>query len=273
MEGDCLKELGIVIPTLNAADTLRTTLESVREAISCGARAIVVDGGSRDTTLEVTDSLGIPLITKPGTMYAAINAGVAALGTPWLTWINADDILYSDAIACRLRYAETADVVYGTVDFIDREGRFVHCWQSARARSLRRLFRAGYSPLLQQGTVFHRRVFDRVGGFDESLRFVGDADFWWRALEGGHRFVRHPYPPAAAFRLHENQMSRNHAAAMRAEYARIASGRPKTSRVSALMALSIYRLENLRSYVIRLLRRPLLDGRLFPAGSYDSPTN
>lgn len=265
--------LGIVIPTLNAGATIRATLESVRSAMALGAGAIVVDGGSEDDTVRITQAYGIDLISTPGTMYAAINAGVAALKTPWLTWINADDLLYPDALACRLRDAGTADAVYGTVDFIDVAGRFVHCWQSAKARKLVTLYRAGYSPLLQQGVVFRRRMFDATGGFDGSLRFVGDTDFWWRSLELGHRFLRRPWPPAGAFRLHPNQMSQRHASAMGYERAQIAKGRPSGNRPAAAMALCWYRMENLGSYAIRFLRRPFLDGRRLPSPSYDPPAD
>jgi glycosyltransferase involved in cell wall biosynthesis len=239
--------------------------------MALGARAIVVDGGSHDDTIPIAEFFGIPHLTTPGTMYAAINAGCVALDTPWLTWINGDDILYPDAIDCRIRDAGPLDVVYGTVDFIDHAGRFVHCWRSARAGSLLTLYRSGYSPLLQQGTIFRRGVFESVGGFDKGLRFVGDADFWWRALERGHRFGRHPWPPAAAFRLHPAQMSQRHASEMRAEHEQLAAGRPRARWVPATIAISRYRFENLGSYVIRILRRPFLDGQCFPNGSYDPP--
>lgn len=269
--GRHLATLGIVIPALDAAGTLRETLQSVRAAMALGAKAILVDGGSQDDTVAITRSFEIHHITTPGTMYAAINAGTAALDTPWLTWINADDILYPDALARRLHDAGTADVVYGAVDFIDNAGRFVHCWRSARVANLRVLYRAGYSPLLQQGVIFRRKTFEGVGGFDSSLRFVGDADFWWKALEQGHRFGRHPYPPAAAFRLHPSQMSQRHASEMTAEHARMAIGRPRASQVSAISALLRYRYENIGSYAIRMLRRPFLDGHRYPSRSYEFP--
>jgi len=266
-----LSSLGIVIPTLNAAATLRATLESVRHAIAYGATAIIVDGGSEDATIEIASSYGIRSLAAPGTMYAAINAGVAQLRSPWLTWINADDLIYADALLARLRDAGAADVVYGTVDFIDQAGRFVHCWRSARSSDLRTLYRAGYSPLLQQGVLFRRDVFDTVGGFNAAFRFVGDADFWWRALENGCRFARHPWPPGAAFRLHPHQMSQRHAQAMAVEHARMAADRPRAGYVRAITAVTRYRLENSGSYAIRMLRRPFLDGRRLPSSSYAVP--
>jgi len=262
-----LAQLGIIVPTLNAASTLRATLESVRDAVDHGASAIIVDGGSQDDTITIGNSYGIPSLAIPGTMYTAINAGVAALETPWLTWINADDIIYVDALIRRLRDAGPADVVYGTVDFIDRAGRFVHCWRSARSQDLLPLYRAGYSPVLQQGVLFRRTVFESIGGFDATLRFVGDADFWWRALEKGFQFARHPWPPAGAFRLHPNQLSQRYASAMHTEHSLLRNNRARISRLDGFARMVRYRLENISAYMIRLLRRPFIDGKWRPSKS------
>jgi hypothetical protein len=45
-------------------------------------------------------------------------------------------------------------------------------------------------------TVFRRRVFDRIGGFDESLRTNEDFEYWLRAAMAGFRFARHDRPLA-----------------------------------------------------------------------------
>jgi len=97
--------------------------------------------------------------------------------------------VYADALVARVRDDGAADVVYGKVDFIDREGRFVHCWRYPRSPGLLTLYRAGYSPVLQPRVLFRRFVFDTLGGFDETLGFVGDADFWCRALENRCQFT------------------------------------------------------------------------------------
>ena len=45
-------------------------------------------------------------------------------------------------------------------------------------------------------TVFRRRVYETIGGFDEALRTNEDYDFWLRAAVAGFRFARNDRPLA-----------------------------------------------------------------------------
>lgn len=262
--------LGIVVPTFNASATLPQTLASLRPAVDAGAKVLVVDGGSEDQTPAIVREEGFPITTVRGNMYTAINAGMRELCTEWLTWINADDLLYCHQLNGRIKAAGSSDVAYGPVDFIDLEGRYVHTWGSAFTNDLRVLYRAGYSPLLQQGTIFRRSVFLAINGFREQFRLVGDADFWWRALDAGVAFKRSRYPSVAAFRLHPGQLSQRYAVEMHEEHSRLLHEHGGTRRsFLSLMALSRFRGANLGRYVVRTLRRYDLDGRLVLPRSYD----
>lgn len=265
--------LGIVVPTLDCAATLAATLASLQRLPHVG-RILVVDSHSEDGTPDVARRHGVEVVSVPRAgMYAAVNAGLRRLETEWLTYVNGDDLVYaidrSLATAARAR----AEVVYGTVDFIDADGRFIHSWTSAAPNRLLPLYRAGCSPLLQQGTIFRRTVFESLGGFDERWRFVGDADFWLRALLAGHPFARVAHPAVAAFRMHAGQLSQRHAAAMTAEFrAMLATHGMAASTLTTALHAWRYRLAHLRQHGLRLLRRPDLGGGLTFARSYDLPT-
>lgn len=264
--------IGIVIPTLNAGATIAATLQSLGAVVRAGAEVLVIDGGSSDDTLEQVRRFGIPHTQHPGNMYDAINAGCSRLATPWLTWLNADDVLYGDSLVRRVAAANPqTDVVYGLVDFIDAEGRFLHCWRSAACRDLLRLYRCGYSPLLQQGTAFRRHVFERLEGFRSAYRLVADADFWWRALEAGATFQEIAGPPAAGFRIHPRQLSQVNAAAMRAEHSRMVHDHgAKPRRWSGIGPALRLRRRNALNYALRLCRYRTLTGSWRLVHSYDT---
>jgi glycosyltransferase involved in cell wall biosynthesis len=262
--------LGVVVPSLNAADTIGSTLRSLQPAVDAGAQVIVVDGGSTDGTVEAARAVGVTVLHHDGGMYAALNAGFRQMRCDWLTWINADDLLYCSALWPRFAEAGDAAVTYGPVDFLDTAGRFVHCWRSARPRDLLRLYRAGYSPLLQQGTLFHHDVYEELGGFVEDYRLVADADFWWRALERGFSFHRSSYPPVAGFRLHAAQLSQRRAGDMKLEHRRMVDAHGGQRRTpSSWLALGRHRCHNLSGYVVRALRRRDLEGHARLVASYD----
>jgi glycosyltransferase involved in cell wall biosynthesis len=262
--------LGVVVPSLNAAPTIVSTLRSLEPAVAAGAQVLVVDGGSTDGTMEAARTAGVPVLHHDGGMYAALNAGFRQLPCDWLTWINADDLLYCSALWQRLAEVGDAAVTYGPVDFLDTRGRFVHCWRSARPGDLLRLYRAGYSPLLQQGTLFRRRVYEELGGFVEDFRLVADADFWWRALERGFSFRRSSHPPVAGFRLHPEQLSQRWAGDMKLEHQRMVDAHGGQRRTpGSWLALGRHRCHNLSGYIVRALRRRDLEGNTRLAASYD----
>ena len=264
--------LGIVVPTLNCAATLAETLASLQR-LPTVARIIVIDSQSADGSAEVARRHGVQVVSaEPAGMYAAINIGLRRLDTEWVAYINGDDLVY-DVDRSLAAGAETgADVVYGMVDFIDAAGRFIHSWTSGSPAGLLRLYRAGCSPLLQQGTIFRRTMFQSLGGFNERWRFVGDSDFWLRGLLAGHRFLRISHPSVAAFRIHPSQLSQQHASQMSAEFvAMLASHGIRPSRLSTAVHSFLYRIAHVRQHAIRFLRRRDLTGMYEYAGAYDVP--
>ncbi|MGH7029267.1 MAG: glycosyltransferase, partial [Stellaceae bacterium] len=79
----------MIIPTLNAADTLPRALNAVRsEPPIC--EVIVSDGGSADETVAVAVAGGARVIaTSPG-RGAQLTAGAAAASSDWLLFLHAD---------------------------------------------------------------------------------------------------------------------------------------------------------------------------------------
>lgn len=207
-----VSNLSIITPTLNSGRTLNSTLNSIEFLISNGAEHIVVDSGSTDNTVDIAERAGsVVIYHPPGNMYSAINAGVALSTKDWLTYINSDDILFSDYVLKAFQdLTPDVDFFYGDIDFIDDFGRFLFGRRAPTVRQLR-LLSIYYSCVPQQGTVFRRTLFERMNGFDDSLRFVADRDFFMRCLFSGAVFKKVFGLSAAAFRLSTDQLSQKSA--------------------------------------------------------------
>jgi glycosyltransferase involved in cell wall biosynthesis len=237
------------------------------------ARVIIVDGGSVDATLGIAEAFPCTMLATAGSMYDALNAGFTHAESEWLTWINADDLLYADSTLLRLSKAGASDdVLYGPVDFIDASGRFIHCWQSAPPDDLLSLYKAGYSPLLQQGTLFRSAVFNTLGGFNTTYSLVADADYWWRGLEHGLSFRLTRHSTVAAFRMHGKQLSQTFPEKMKADHRRMWRAHAATGATwQSRYAFMRWRLANAGNYAVRFLRRANLVGAPGCARSYDVP--
>jgi glycosyltransferase involved in cell wall biosynthesis len=263
--------IGVVVPTLNCADFLAETLASLAR-IPQISHVIVADSGSTDGTIDIAAAATNVEVLRdtPMGLYPAINFGLRRLTTPWLTYLNGDDLLHPAGIATLHKNRDNADVLYGPVDFITADGVFLHSWHSARPRDVLHLFRLGISAVLQQGTLFRRDLFAKLNGFSESWNLVSDADFWWRAAEHNARFNRITSPPVASFRIHGAQLSQRHKALMLQEHEQvIAAHGPPPDWVTRWCARTLYRSARWRSYLIRYLRRPEIDGICRLTGSYD----
>jgi glycosyltransferase involved in cell wall biosynthesis len=261
--------LGVVIPAKNAAATIGSTLSALRDVPGVEMDVVVVDGESTDETAGIAVAMGARALRRPPQgIYDAVNYGLRIAAGDWLTYINADDVLYADVLAARLRNAAAHDVAYGPVDFVDQAGRQLHRWHSARPDHLLSVYRAGMSPLLQQGTLFRRTVFERLQGFDPRWRLVADADFWFRALEQGFHFQRTAATSVAAFRMHAGQLGRLHASESAVEHAAMTESHGHRHSWRGTLAAVAWRAGNWPSYARRLSRAALSRGGCRSLGSY-----
>lgn len=249
--------LGIAIPTLNCIETLRDTVASLHRLREHGARVVVADSYSTDGTYEYAKGAVDEVIQVPkGNLYVAVNAVLQGMDAEWLTYINGDDLLYAGAIEKALeQWSSQADLIYGNTDFVDIDGRFLHCWHAPPPEDFVNLAVNLLSPIMQPGTFYRAEMFKKLGGFDTTFRHSADFDFFLRAKIAGFRFKKCQGMSMSAFRLHGKQFSQSAAKDQFAE-ARAFVDRQhlSVSLLSRKMALFRCRLRNWDNYLIRVLR-------------------
>ena len=87
--------LSIVIPTLNSSDTLLACISKLNSA-KLPVEIIIVDGGSDDSTLQISSDLGlIPLKSEKGRGQQLAN-GAELANSDWLLFLHSDTILSSE---------------------------------------------------------------------------------------------------------------------------------------------------------------------------------
>jgi glycosyltransferase involved in cell wall biosynthesis len=227
--------ISIVTPAGDPSPYLRRTLDSVIDQGYPRLEYIVVHNGSSESTTEVLDRhrerLHEVRSTSDEGPASAINHGFARSSGELMAWLSSDDLLLPGALAYVGRYFTDhpeVDVVYGHCVLLDAEDRDVGIWVTPRhcADSLR------WYDFMPQETVFwRRRVWDRVGGLDESLTCAFDWDLFSRFHRSGARIVRLPRF-LGVFRQHPAQRTRVQQEAALDEHAKVREGwhgRPLTS--------------------------------------------
>ena len=191
--------VSVIMAAYNAAATIEASVRSVLEQSMENIELIVVDDGSIDETravLEGIDDPRIRVISQDNAgPSAARNRAVAEARGEFVACIDADDLWAADKIELQvqaLRATPEASVAYGWVDIIDSQSRFAYSDQ--------RVTHEGnvYAELLHTNFIFsgsntmiRKSVFERLGGFDESLRAVEDWEFHVR-LAAEYEFVGIP---------------------------------------------------------------------------------
>lgn len=82
------KQISIIIPTLNEADNIQSTINSTKS--SKNIEIIVVDGGSKDETLLIAKSLGAKIIVSPPGRANQMNMGAMVASGEILLFLHGD---------------------------------------------------------------------------------------------------------------------------------------------------------------------------------------
>lgn len=215
-------QLLVVTPTLGRSPWLDETIQSVR-GLPFSCKHVLVAPAAAVAGLSFRFP-HVQVVAEPGGgMYAAINAGLAAV-SEWnaFTYINDDDLLLPSMrrIAAKVNTNEPR-VVYGGVRLINTLGHRIGSIPISPIPSLNRhLYAQRVEPVFQHGTVSTRAVVDRLGPFDATLRFSGDSEFLARACVNGVKFVCATMSHVAAFRLRAGQLTKD-LPAMLAEHHRV----------------------------------------------------
>jgi rSAM/selenodomain-associated transferase 2 len=159
----------VVIPTLNAARTLRHTFAALGAAVD---EIVVADGGSIDGTQEWARSAGALVVTAPRGRGAQLAAGIAAARQPWLLLLHADTTLGGGWVAAARAHIENEPARAGYFRFAlasaDRQARRLEWAVAWRCR----LFGLPYG---DQGLLIHRNLLQAVGGI-RPLPLMEDVD-------------------------------------------------------------------------------------------------
>lgn len=207
-------KITLITACYNSVETIGTAIESVLSQKSVDVEYIVVDGGSKDGTVDIIKeyadkTLNSQLLTPNFTfrwlsesdkgMYDAINKGIKMARGDVVGILNADDVLADDETLKRITEAfesggvesggvgERVDCVYADIRFV-REGESVEALR--KAKSVRYCSAAKWRPWMFRFAVMvphpsfyvRRECFERLGGYSLDYRICADFELELRYL-------------------------------------------------------------------------------------------
>lgn len=185
--------VSLITVVRNAERHLEQALASIRQQTYPQIEHIVVDGESTDRTPEILQqhqaSIARILRGPDSGIYDAMNKGIAVASGQIIGFLNADDLLYPDAVervVQALQRSETPGFTGGVVHLLSEAGVAVGEIRPlpAAQRHRRRFLEMPFPHL----SVFvDRRIFEALGGFDLQFRLRADYDLLLRMLDAGYR--------------------------------------------------------------------------------------
>jgi rSAM/selenodomain-associated transferase 2 len=156
--------LSIIVPVLDEAALIVDALGALAPYRQRGAQVIVVDGGSRDGTLELARPLADLTLAAPRGRAAQMNAGAAAAHRDVLMFLHVDTMLPPAADRLVVDGLDAARRSWGRFD-VRIAGRSPLLAVVARMMNLRS--RLTGIATGDQAIFVRRAAFDQVGGFPD----------------------------------------------------------------------------------------------------------
>ena len=188
-------KLSVIIPCLNAAETIGAQLDALRRQVWTEAwEVIVADNGSSDATIDVVkrNQRRLPNLQivdasdRAGSGHAR-NVGARFAAGDLLAFCDADDEVGEGWLAAIGTALADRDFVASRMDI----AKLNPSWITTNLRSPQStgLQKVAYPPYLSHaggsGLGIKREIHQRAGGFDESLPRLEDTDYCFRVQRLG----------------------------------------------------------------------------------------
>jgi glycosyltransferase involved in cell wall biosynthesis len=181
-------KVSLLTVSYNSSVTIRDTINSVLSQDYKDIEYIIVDGASKDNTVEIIKSFGIKIdkwISEPDKgIYDAMNKAIKMATGEVIGILNSDDFYSTTNIVSQVAkvfHDTTVDAVFGDLVFVDPDNlkKVVRKYSSAKWRPEK--FAKGFMPA--HPTFFVRRkYYEQIGLFKTDYKIAADYELLIRFL-------------------------------------------------------------------------------------------
>lgn len=188
--------LTIVTVSLNSHSTIRQTIESVLSQTYNDIEYILIDGGSKDGTVDIITEFDEQLNyweTTPDSGIAhAMNKGLSNAKGDYVLYLNSDDYLINKESIEKVsgHFNRKYDIIAASIKIIEVDGS--SSIRKPRGFSWWMNIKTGF---FHQATFCSRKFLQKMSGFNSSYSIEMDYDFFLRAYRKGatYKTIDHPF--------------------------------------------------------------------------------
>ena len=182
-------KVSIITVSYNSASTIKDTIESVASQTYDNIEYIVVDGNSKDKTVDIVTSYSKVIdkvVSEPDKgIYDAMNKGVQLATGDIVGILNSDDFYETttviEDIVKHFKNNKSSDIVFGDVVFVEPNNlkKVVRYYSSEKFKSSK--LRFGWMPP-HPATFIRKSVYDKYGLYKLGYKISADYEMFVRLL-------------------------------------------------------------------------------------------
>ncbi len=179
-------KISIITVCYNSEKTIEDTIQSVLNQTYKNVEYIIIDGASKDATLNIIEKYSnqiTKIISEPDKgIYDAMNKGVKLASGDVVGILNSDDIYASNNVLSLVAtHIKDVDAVYGNLDYVSENDltKVVRRWISKPYNE--GMFLKGWMP--PHPTFFIKKeCYEKFGPFTLKLKSAADYEFMLRVI-------------------------------------------------------------------------------------------
>lgn len=181
-------KISLITVCYNSGKTIEDTFKSVQSQSYKDIEYIVIDGGSKDNTLELINQykeiIDYSVSEKDNGLYDAMNKGIEKATGDVIGFLNSDDLFCDDMAVEKVMnvFNENSkiDSVYADIYYVDQNNtdKIVRKWITGKQKT----FKKGWHPA-HPTLYIKKKVYNQYGGFNLKFKLASDFEIMLRFIE------------------------------------------------------------------------------------------
>lgn len=191
--------ISVVIPLYNKEKSIASTLQSVCEQTYTDYEVVIVNDGSTDKSLDVVkdfvsrlknEDWRLKIVSKDnGGVCSARNRGIEEAKGEYIALLDGDDIWDKEYLVEQVKMIQDfPEAAMWSINYAEtKEGQIVRRVETALPEGYRGYVEHYFEMpnrvsdlFCSSSVVIRKEVFDKVGIFDERIKYAEDSDMWFR---------------------------------------------------------------------------------------------
>jgi len=200
-------KISIITVTYNSSTTIADCIQSVQNQTYHNIEHVIVDGVSKDNTLEIIESLPnrvVKIISEPDKgIYDAMNKGIKIATGDIIGILNSDDLYTSNDVIetiAQIFESQAPDCVHADLYYVrqNNTNQIVRHWKTCDYKN--GSFKKGWHPA--HPTFFVKKeIYKQYGIFNLNFKLAADFELMMRFHERFHVNSIHLHEPIVRMRL------------------------------------------------------------------------